>query len=203
MKVWFGATSLKIEQNITNYRLINRYLKKKGCIVLFDWIEDAYRYKIANPQGERKIKNVYQQVLTAIDEADITIIEYTIPNFSSSHQIIYSIHKRKPTLVLRQKRDNSFADSYIEAIESNHLTIRDYNLKNYGEIISQFIGESSIEQGMGRYNIVLENRQKYYLDWASVVYRKSRSETIRNALEWLISKDENYRKYLGEGNGNE
>ncbi|MGI5826760.1 MAG: hypothetical protein ACOX50_05115 [Patescibacteria group bacterium] len=198
MKVWFGATSLKIEDYINYYREIRNYLVKNNLVVVFDWIDDAYDYKVENPSGSRNIKNLFKKVTNAIDEADISVIEYTVPNFSSSHQIMYSILKRKPTLVMRLQKDNSFSDSYLEAIESPFLLVKEYTLKNYKEILDEFIGYCQIEDGLNRYNVVLDKKQKYYLDWASSKRVKSRSEMIREAIDRIVEEDEEYKKYISK-----
>lgn len=196
MKIWFGATSYKIEDYIDDYRRIRDYLVTRGHIVLFDWIDQAYAYKMSNPSGSRGIKNVYQKVTTAIGQAEACVIEYTVPNFSSSHQIMYSLLKRKPTLVMRLRSDNSFSDSYLDAIESPFLTVSQYDPKSYQDILGEFIGESRIEGGLARYNLVLDKKHKYYLDWISSKDQVSRSQVIRLALDSHIKKDKNYQKYL-------
>jgi hypothetical protein len=196
MKVWFGCTTARWEEYKENYFAIRDYLKELGCVVMFDWLEGADKY-YTTTYKTRNIKKVYNQVIEAINAADISVIEHTVPNFSSSHQINYSIFKKKPTLVMRLYKDNQrFTDSYIEAIESDFLTVKEYTKENYKDILKQFIGLSSIEQGAQRYNIVLGNQQKYYLDWASNKYKKSRSNIIRNAVDKVIEKDEEYGKYL-------
>lgn len=196
MKIWFGATSLKIEDHIENYRKITQYLKENGCVVLFDWIEIAYNWAHVHSGQKRNVKGIYEEVLMAIEEADACVIEYTVPNFSSSHQIMLAIHKKKPTLVLRLHKDNIFPDSYIEALDSPYLTVKEYNLANYKEIIDEFIGYSNLEPGQGRYNIVLDKKHKYYLDWAASKYKKSRSGIIRDCLEKKMVDDVHYTKYF-------
>lgn len=196
MKVWFGTTTSELEEYKDYYFAIRDYLKEIGCIVVFDWLDDAWNYRKSNPNGKRNIKRIYQQISGAIKEADFVVIEYTVPNFSSSDQINQAIFRRKPTLVMRLKKDNTYADSYLEAIESNFLTLKEYNLKNYKEIIDEFIGYTKLEKGQGRYNVVLDKKQKYYLDWAANKYKKSRSLIIRELLDDTMEKDEDFNDYM-------
>ena len=196
MKVFFGTTTNQLLEYIDYYLALRDYLIEAGCVISFDWLDGAYEYKKKNPLGKRDIKGIYREVIEAIEGADFCVIEYTVPNFSSSHQIHYSLQRQKPTLVLRLHRDNTFADSYIEALESRFLTVRTYNLKNYQEIIDEFIGYSKLEKGYCRYNFVLDKSQKYYLDWASNKYQESRSKIIRDLIQSQIRKDKNYQKYL-------
>lgn len=110
-----------------------------GHVLTDDWIGDHGKWIEENPNARRGIKEVYEQVLKAIDEADVSVIEFTVPNFSTSHQITYSLQKRKPTLVLRLHKETTFKDSYIEAIDSPYLKVIEYNLENYRDIIDEFL----------------------------------------------------------------
>lgn len=194
MKVFFGCTTFKWLSYRDYYFAIRNYLRELGCIILFDWIDEADRF-YQTSYKRRNITKIYQDVVQAIDEANAVVIEYSVPNFSSSHQINYALLRRRPTLVMRLTKDNPrFTDSYLEAIQSPYLIIKDYNRRNYGDILEEFIGFSRIEQGQGRYNIVLEKRHKYYLDWASVKLKKSRSQIIRNLIDKEIASDKDYHK---------
>jgi len=196
MKIWFGATTLKYRKYEKYYLKIRQYLIDSGHILSNDWIGECGEWIKKNPNTRRDIKNLYQKVIRAIDEADISIIEFTVPNFSTSHQITYSIQKRKATLVLRLNRENTFPDSYIEALDSPYLTIKQYNLKTYQNIIDEFLGWANLETGQGRYNIILDKRHKYYLDWAANKYNKSRSLIIRELLDNKLETDPNFGIYL-------
>jgi hypothetical protein len=196
MKIWFGTTTRKLDEYKEYYYAIRNYLIENGHVVLFDWLDDAMVNMLKHPNENRNIKDIYNDVVKAINECDVSIIEFTVPNFSSSHQINYSLFKRKPTLVMRLFRDNTFTDSYLEAIDSPFLNLKEYTLQNMRDVIDEFIGYSQIESGQGRYNIVLDKRKKHYLDWASVKYKKSKSLIIRELLDEMIAEDADYRKYL-------
>lgn len=196
MKVFFGTTTSKLLEYYEYYSAIRKTLIENDCVILFDWLERAYERKLRDPDGKRDIHKIYKSNVDAINKSDFIVIEYTVPNFSSSHQINHAIFRQKPVLVLRLQRDNSFADSYIEAVDSPFITIRDYTLDNLNEIITEFIGINEVGKGFDRYNIVLDKKQKYYLDWAHVQYNKSRSELIREALTGKIQNDDQFAKYL-------
>lgn len=198
MKAWFGTTTTELEKYKEYYFAIRNYLRDKGCVVLYDWLDEAWEYRQQNPTGKRNIRDIYQKISHAIDLADIAVIEYTVPNFSSSDQIHQALFKKKPTLVMRLRRDNTFADSYIEAIDSPYLTLRDYSSANYQDVIDEFIGYSKLETGKGRYNIVLDRKQKYYLDWASKYYKKSNSALIREMIDKRIKDDAKFRLVIQE-----
>ncbi|NTU73786.1 hypothetical protein HGB07_06515, partial [Candidatus Roizmanbacteria bacterium] len=191
-----GTTTAKWEEYRTHYFNIRNHLKELGCIILDDWIDTAdFEYK--NKVKNRNISEIFKNVTEAIDTVDGVVIEYTVPNFSSSHQINYALIRRKPTLVMRLQKDNPYyTDSYLEAVQSPYLIIREYTKNNYKQIIEEYINYSKLEQGQSRYNIVLAKRQKQYLDWAASKFKNSRSEIIRKLLDQEIEKCEDYKRYM-------
>lgn len=196
MKIWLGATTINYKEYKDYYLNIRAYLISLGHVLTDDWIGDHGKWIEENPNARRGIKEVYEKVLHAIDSAEVSIIEFTVPNFSTSHQITYSLQKRVPTLVMRLHKESTFKDSYIEAIESPFLKVVEYNMTNYKNLIDEFLGYASMEEGQGRYNIILAKRHKYFLDWAASCYDKSRSEIIRELLENEMQNDPRFKKYL-------
>lgn len=189
MNVWFGTTTHDWPKYKDRYFAIRKFLLDHGCNLLFDWIPDADRFYNTEYKN-RNIRGIFDQVVEAIDKAQIVIIEYSIPNFSTSHQINYALLKKKPILVMRTETDNPrFNDSYLDAIQSPYLTLITYRPEEYQEILSEFISSSTIEPGQKRYNIVLGKKHKMYLDWAANQYHTSRSELIKQLIEQKILTD--------------
>ena len=118
MKIWFGATTFHYNEYKKYYLMIRQHLLDEGHVLTDDWIGSYGKWIEENPNSKRDIREIYNSVIKAVQEAGVSIIEFTVPNFSTSHQITHSIQLKKPTLVLRLKRDNTFPDSYIEAINS-------------------------------------------------------------------------------------
>lgn len=203
MKLWFGTTTSRFEEYISYYIKIRNYLIKTNNTLLFDWLDDAWSDRQKNPGRKRDIRGIFEKIIDAINNAEASVIEFTVPNFSSSHQIYYSISKGKPTLVLRLKKDNTWADSYIDALASPFLVVKEYNLDTYEDIIDEFIGYSKLDPANGRYNIVLSKKHKFYLDWASVRYHRSRSEIIRSLIENTIEQDRVFKNQLKSSSKND
>ncbi|MFC1622297.1 hypothetical protein ACFL13_02885 [Patescibacteria group bacterium] len=200
MKVWFGTTTIEFKEYKKHYYAIRQHLIDAGCVFTDDWLGDHGEWieknRTANRQVTRGVRSLYQECMGAINIADAVVIEFSVPNFSSSHQITHALYRRKPTLVLRTKKDTTFADSYVEGIDSPFLIVRDYTLENYKDVIDEFLGYSKLEKGQNRYNVVLDRKHKYYLDWASQRYEKSRSKILRELIEEDLNRDGNYKKYL-------
>lgn len=191
MKVWYGITTAQYKKYRPIYLKIRNHLLDQGIILTHDWyppVEKEFRNKIGK---ERDMKAIYENILRSIENADAVIIEYTIPNFSTAHQITYALQKKKPTLVLRLKKDNpNFSDSYLEALNSKLLHIKEYDLKNYKTIIDNFLGITQLGTNTKRYNIVLEKKHDYYLDWYANERGISRSAALREIIEKNINESE-------------
>lgn len=194
MKIWFGTTTLKFKEYHPYYKNIREHLINSKHELTDDWIGIHGKWLEENPFAKRDIKDVYQKVINAIELADISIIEFTVPNFSTSHQITYSLSKRKPTLVMRLEKDNTFGDSYIEAINSPYISVVQYDLTNFKDIINDYIFSLDRDTDFRRYNIMLNKRHKYYLDWAATKYNKSKSELVRELIDLKIVSDEKFNK---------
>lgn len=200
MKIWFGCTTHEWEKYREKYLAIREELIKQGNVLLFDWIPgtDGYIERHGHIQKDRDIKKIFNQVIEAVNKCDITIIEYTIPSFSSSHQINLSLACRKPTLVLREKDINpEWSNSYIDAVESPLLFLKEYQTQEECiQIVKEFLGKFKNGYGQERYNFVLDKRQNYYLDWASDKYSKSRSEILRELIEREMDSDTSYKELI-------
>jgi hypothetical protein len=196
LKVFFGSTTKEIQKYKDYYFAVRQELINNNCVILDDWLPRALEKSINDPTGKRNGKKNFEMIIDAINRADFVVIEYSATNFSSTHQILHSLFKRKPTLVLRLEKDNTYKDSYMEWMGSEFLTLRNYNLKNLSKIIKEFIGEVEIGYGLQRFNLVLERKHKYFLDWATENYKKSRSELVRGALDKIMEGNEDYLKYL-------
>jgi nucleoside 2-deoxyribosyltransferase len=192
MKAWFGCTTAKWPEYREYYFAIRDFLKEMKIEIVNDWIEDADKnFRTSNKS--KNVKEIYSSVARSINEADIVIIEHTVPNFSTSYQISYALMRKKHTLVLRLKKESEqYPDPYTSSLESPFLTFKEYAKGTHREVIRDFVREASMENGFQRYNIVLNKRQKYYLDWAALKYKKSRSDIVRKLIDYGISNDDIY-----------
>lgn len=199
MKIWFGCTTHEWDKYRDRYIDIRKELIAEGNILLFDWIPETDKYiqKNGHSQKDRDINGIFKKIVEAINKCDLTIEEYSVPSFSSSHQINLSLMCRKPTLVLREKVINpEWNNSYIDAVSSPLLFVKEYKGEEYKDIIKEFLGQFKNGYGQERYNFVLDRREKYYLDWASEKYAKSRSEILRDLIEEKMDIDTNYKELI-------
>jgi NAD-dependent SIR2 family protein deacetylase len=162
-----------------------------------DWLPHTKELISKGNTDARDIKNVYKACIEAIKESDLVIIEDTVSNFSTGHQITLALQTKKPTLVLwNGEKHRQFKQMFIHGIDSDILQISEYTNENLEDIIRSFIHKYEKVHERNRFHLVLNNVERNYLDWAQFVKNKSRTKVIRDALRVEIESDSEYDKYL-------
>lgn len=164
-----------------------------------DWLPHTPP-QISRRRRSRNIKDIYRSVRKAIAEADLLIVEDTVSDFATGHQITLGLQRRKPVLVMHlDDPKGSFADTLLDGIESDYLQVSTYDLDNYQQIIQEFIAKYEDAGNKHRFNLVIDEVERKYLEWAKYRYGQSRTRIIRTALRKAIEQDKDYSKYLRRG----
>jgi hypothetical protein len=175
MKIYLTHSTSKLVENRNMYEHLRSFLIDKGYTLTYDWLPDALKH-IAKGTKKPNYQKIYRESVVAIDKADIVIIEDTVSSFSTGHQITLAIQRKKPTLVLWGKNKNKhFENSYLHAIKSEYLQIQSYDKDNLEEVISSFINKYGDIGERHRFNLVISDLEKRYLEWAQ--HHKNMSKT--------------------------
>lgn len=199
MKIYFTCSTAEFNKYRDNYFAIRNFLIKEKHILTRDALLHIEERLQSGDVVLKDIKDIYKACVNAIKEADSVIIEDTVSNFSTGHQITLALQMRKPTLVLwHEKKHHQFKHMFIHGIESDMLQISEYTNKNIEEIVRRFINKYENIQEKNRFHLVLNNSERMYLDWSQFVKHKSRTKVIREALKTALDSDEEYNKYLSK-----
>lgn len=197
MKVYFSCSTAELTRYSTDYHAIRDYLVHNGHILTRDWLNETECYMRTGNRELPNIKKIYKACVEAIREAELVIIEDTVSNFSTGHQITLALQLRKPTLVLWQgKKHRHFNQMFIHGIESDLLQVREYTTNTLVDVLQTFINTYADSPEKNRFHLVLSGRERRYLDWAQFIKHKSRTKVIREALERIIEHDSEYQAYL-------
>lgn len=197
MKIYFTCSTAEFDKYRDDYFFIRDFLINKKHVLTRDWLPHTNKKLLDGDTDIRNIKEIYKANINAIKEADLVIIEDTVSNFSTGHQITIAIQQKKPTLVLWQgKKHRQFNQMFIHGVDSDILEIAEYSKEGLEEIIEVFIAKYEKFSEKNRFHLVLNNVERMYLDWAQFVKGKSRTKVIKEALRVVINNDEEYRKYL-------
>lgn len=197
MKVYFTCSTAEFDNYKDDYYAIRDFLVSQKHILTRDWLIETEKRLMSGKKDIKDIKEIYKACITAIREADIVIIEDTVSNFSTGHQITLALQMRKPTLVLWQgKKHRQFNQMFIHGIDSDVLEITEYTKDSLKKVMQTFIHKYEEISEKNRFHLVLSNVERAYLDWAQFVKGKSRTRVIREALRSVIDKDDSYKEYL-------
>ncbi len=196
MKIYFSCSTAELAKYSDAYHAIRDYLVQ-GHILTRDWLPETEQHLRAGNRELENIKKIYTACVDAIREADLVIIEDTVSNFSTGHQITLALQMRKPTLVLWQgKKHRHFNQMFIHGIESDLLQVAEYDQHNLTSIIQTFINTYDDRPEKNRFHLVLSGRERRYLDWAQFTSNKSRTKVIQSALKTTIDTDKDYQAYV-------
>lgn len=197
MKIHFTCSTAEFNKYRDDYFFIRNYLISQGHLLTRDWLPHTEQRILANVTDIRDIKKIYKENIQALREAHLVIIEDTVSNFSTGHQITLAVQMRKPTLVLWQgKKYRQFKQMFIHGIESNLLQVTEYQPSELEDILKSFISKYEHIKETNRFHLVLNGVERQYLDWAQFNKNKSRTQVIKDALHDAIQRDTAYEEYL-------
>jgi hypothetical protein len=199
MKIYFTCSTAEFRKYEKTYFKIRNYLIEAGHTLTRDWLPHTKKRLEQGTTELRDIKKIYKACISSIRDSDVVIIEDTVSNFSTGHQITKAQQMKKPTLVLWQGRKyRQFKHMFIHGLESKRLEVIEYDKTNLTENIKIFLNKYKNIRERNRFHLVLDNLERSYLDWARYNKGKSRTQIIRDALRKHIDNDEEYDKYLAE-----
>jgi len=147
----------------------------------------------------KKVKKYYPEVMRALEDSEVIIVEDTVSNFSTGFIITYAIQRRKPVLVLwTEDKKKYFKQNFLEGVKNENVEIEKYTQKNLKEKIRTFLNKYDHHQGKHRFNLIIDNVERKYLDWARYNKRKSRTSIIRGAIRKSLNSDLEYKRYLAK-----
>lgn len=197
MKIYFTASTAQFNKYKKTYFDIRDFLVLENHTLTRDWLKHTGERIAQGELNVRNIKDIYNKCVLAINQAQLVIIEDTVSNFSTGHQITLALQKQKPTLVLwHGKKHRYFNHMFIHGIDSEYLQIAQYEPENLKTIITAFINKYQDFNNKTRFNLVLNQYERNYLDWVQFNRGINRTKLIKSSLNEIIEKDLEYKKYL-------
>ena len=203
MKLFFGSSTSQFPKYKKYYYAIRDLLIEEGHVLTRDWI-GIYREEFSHPKKTSAQpsfswkQSSYEQVIDAVFEAELIILEDTVSSFSNGHIMTLALQRRIPVLVLwiAGEKKTYLKNKFIQGIHSDYLEISEYDLTNYKDIIRKFIKKYTNAKEKHRFHLVIDELERNYLDWAQYNKGESRTNVIRKALRDKINSDTDYQKYL-------
>lgn len=159
---------------------------------LLSIVEKMYvvKYRWFEKLGKEPADKVYLESQDAIRNADICIFEASIPSTSIGQQIIYSISKRRPTIVCLKK---SFKENkkylFLKGNSSPFLKIIYYeDLRDLSTMLCKK-DKSIKEDRLTKFNFIVSENIKKIIIKESIKRKISSSELLRDITNDWIEKN--------------
>ncbi len=199
MKIYFTCSTAEFNKYKKLYFGIRDFIVSEKHVLTRDWLDKTQKRINSKDSDLSDIKVIYKECMQAINDSDIVIIEDTVSNFSTGHQITVALQRQKPTLVLWSKpKHTHFNSTFINGIDSDILEFYEYKSDGYKAIIKKFVKKYENANQKNRFHLVLGEVERKYLDWAQFNKDKSRTKIIRESLRKFMNEDEEFNKYLTE-----
>lgn len=194
MNALFICSLERYERFKKDYNTIRRFLLASGHILPLDWIDEIER----PAEKEMGLKNsrLFKKTADAIKEVDFIVCEASIPSFETAFCVDEAVKNKKPVLLLFKSEDieAEISEQSIKT-DSEFVEKAKYEDDDFKDKVVNFIAKNAGDP-TSRFNIILERKQKNYLDWADRFYRQSKSEIIRDLINDKADKDLNYQRTL-------
>jgi len=197
MKVYFTCSTAEFENHKNDYYKIRNFLVTNKHTLTRDWLRKTQSRIDQGDTEINDIKEIYKACIQAIHEADVVIIEDTVSNFSTGHQITVALQRQKPTLVLwKGKKHRHFKNMFIHGIESNLLEVKEYDKNTLEQTLTRFLNKYENGKSKNRFHLILNQVERDYLDWAQYNKNQSRTKLIRKSIQLSLQNDDDYQEYL-------
>jgi hypothetical protein len=198
MKVYFTASTAEFSKHRAQYWAIRDFLVAGGHTLTRDWLRETdSRIEGLEKKDLLDVKEIYKGCMKAIQEADLVVIDDTVSNFSTGHQITIALQRQKPTLVLwGAPKHKHFNQTFIQGLDSEYLMVGEYRKDEWMLLVRKFTKHFAGMSKRNRFHLVLSDPERRYLDWAQYNRGFSRNSLIRKALQQEVERDEEYQTYL-------
>ncbi|MDQ6985869.1 MAG: hypothetical protein Q9M91_00240 [Candidatus Dojkabacteria bacterium] len=205
-KVFFTCAKSGREKHIDDFRTVLKAIEKHKEVKLYTPEGgDTAGYRLTNGvnylevyKKRRKniIKNIddlkydstenkyvhHDAIRMCIMIADAVIIDGTHPSFRLGYEATIATQHKKPTLVVSKTKD------YSDLINAPYLYGAIYTKYTISEIVTNFLNEAKKKALRHRFNLMISDEEKEYLDQKSLFEGVSKAEYIRNLVRNDLNK---------------
>lgn len=181
MKVFFGGTVPGFEANKDNYLEIRKAILALGHRLTRDWLKEEMKGKVTRTPSE-----MYELTEKAIKEADAVILEYSHDIGAVGQQLVLSLQRNTPVLLLAKDGDGSedspLSDYFIASRYYKYLKKEKYKITSVKKIVSDFLRWVEGGKSIVRFNLEIERELDDFLKEKAKKNKSSKSEEIRKLI---------------------
>ncbi len=200
MRLYFAADSGAEEKFQKRFSDIITLLNDSGVLVMSNLAD-----KNLSGFSAQDLEKIEQEGMVMLEKMDGLIIEGSSPLPESGYLIAIALTHQKPVLYLADKTrpiNKNLLHLKQDKNAGKYLTLINYSEKDLAEIIVGFL--QTAEHGEGRelptikFTLRITPRIERYLQWKTHNTKISKADFLRELIEGLIDRDEEYKKFSGK-----
>lgn len=188
MKIYFTAAVSNVPSDIrSNYDLIIQTIEKLGHTVLASHLSGKDESVIRH-QDEKEALAVQRKMTAWKKQADLVIVEGSVPSFGVGQEISEALTENKQVIVLHV----SGRKPHILAVQGeSSLYVVEYSESNLKNVLDEYI-EYARSRSDTRFNFFISPQIGAYLDWVAKKKRLPRAVYLRRLIESEMKDNKEY-----------
>ena len=188
MKIYFTASLRGKNNKELNYIKIFNFIKSLGHQQLDDLVISGDFDNFYNGSHEDQA-NLYKRALENIKNADLVVLDVSIPSLSMGFLLLKALEASKPVIALYRR---GYEPYFALGIEDERLQVIDYTEENL-EIELKSAIDLAQEKADVRFNFFISPSIGAYLDWISKIKKIPRSVYLRAIIEKEMNNNEEFK----------
>jgi len=189
MKVYFTASARGKSSYKANYKRIYEVIEELGHKNLDDLILKVDPGKLYLGDEQAQV-DLYKNTLDFIKEADIVVLEVSLPSLSMGYVMDRALEQGKPVVILHLEGSNPY---FAGGIQDEKLQVLSYTPENVKRTLKAALKDAK-EQMDVRFNFFISPKIGAYLDWISKTRKTPRAVYLRRLIEDDMGKNKKYKE---------
>ncbi|HRN86712.1 MAG TPA: nucleoside 2-deoxyribosyltransferase [Candidatus Dojkabacteria bacterium] len=196
MKIYFVASILGKKRDTHSERWQKQIIKQLKDLGHEVWDGNFNTEpKLLYEESEDEYVNIYNRNTKIIKSSDLVIAEVSMSDSGVGYEISYALSIKKPVLALYNEQSVEPTAPPIIAGKSKFLTFVKYDEKNLKSTLDKYIGQ--IKKNLdSKFILIISSEIDRYLEWSSQENRMHKAQIVRDAIEKVMNKDTDYKKFL-------
>ena len=182
-KVFFSCSTMDFYEHSSDYQQMIEYIRKAGHEVSSNIsIEEFFNADAHKDYGVYSNSTAYQGTLKKINDADMVIIDVSVPSMTMGVLLANAQLLKKPCLLLTEEKRGDDQDLFVAGATNSHFTYEIYTKATLPRILKTFLLRGTRKR-TNRVNFVLDGSTLSRLDWLAFRLHASKTEVVSRAID--------------------
>lgn len=143
------------------------------------------------------LRDNVQNIEKTIKNCDLFISEVTEPDTLSGFYIARALSENKVCIIFSHETTKQKSISTI--LKHKNLLSIQYSAKNFSTTIDNALSQA-VKKMDSKFILIISQDIERYLNWCTKSKRMHKAQVVRNAIEGVMKKDEQFKKESKENN---